>query len=589
MSKFQRQIDNIRSGIQEYAGKRRRLKNLDLFVLDNSLRETTVGQLRGHTIENKWGIYNEVKRVGFKHKIVASFSHMTRLGDTFIQQLHEKGEDMTYSYAFTELLEKVRNDDVEKYKKEIPIGMLKCKELGIKNIIIEADLVYKAIDYKKFNGKKICELFSHRFKWIRENLSRDSLIFINLRDLPDCMMRKPRRVFKVINYLSSLPADERPFGIVFEEQGKYLPEELGVWTKAIRKEMDKCGFEDGHLLIHCHQKWGFQDVTQLEILAQGANGIWAGLCEEGASMGHACSTVTLMNLVRMGNKKILKNFNCTELRKAAQNVTKITTARPPHPKQVVYGERALDMVFGMDQFTPNKKQFNMAAFFGEEPVMRMTTLASTGMIVARLQKMFGEDPQFTEERAQRMKEVMLEDLHANRKEEYMSAVGLAVLFDRSGGKLTEQMSEAIAKAEPKSLRIKELIEEIRAMWDEWDLSDGVKDDILDFDAFYNGFMAPYFGCYRCDETKLALKAIDMDADGKVDWNEFVLYLKWAGRQYPDVEGAEELLSIAFRKGLIPAMQDEVIKQPDLPTDDTMMEDEFLYPAFLDDEDDDFMC
>ena len=249
-----------------------------------------------------------------------------------------------------------------------------------------------------------------------------------------------------MNYLSSLSAKERPFGIIFEDpKGNSLPGEIGVWTAAIRKEMDRCGFTDGHLLVHIHEKWGFQDVAQLEALTKGANGIWAGLCEEGAAMGHASSTVTIMNLVWMGNKKILEKFNCTELRKAAQNVTKITTARPPHPKQVVYGERALDMVFGMDQFTPNKKQFNMAAFFGEEPVMRMTTLASTGMIVARLQKMFGEDPQFTEERAQRMKEVMLEDLHANRKEEYMSAVGLAVLFDRSGGKLTEQMNEAIEK------------------------------------------------------------------------------------------------------------------------------------------------
>ena len=445
MSKFHRQIKDVRAGIREFEGKRKRLKNLDLFVLDNSLRETTVGQLRGHTIENKWAIYNEVKRAGFKHIIVASFSHMTRLGDTFIQQLKEQNEDMSNMYAFSEFLEKVRNEDVEKYKEEIPVGMLKCKELGIKNIIIEADLVYKAIDYSKFKAKNMCELFSHRFKWIRKNLSKDSRIFVNLRDVPDAMMRKPRRVFKIVNYLSSLPPRERPFGIVFEEQGKYLPEELGAWTKAIRKEMDRCGFKEGHLLIHCHQKWGFQDVTQLEILAAGANGIWAGLCEEGASMGHACSPVTMMNLVRMGNQKILTKFNCTELRKAAQNVTKITTGRPPHPKQVVYGERALDMVFGMEQFTPNKKQFNMAEFFGEEPVMRMSTLASPAMIVKRLQNLFGEDPQFTEERAQRMKEVMLEDLHANRKEEYMSAVGLAVLFDRSGGQITAKMSEAIAK------------------------------------------------------------------------------------------------------------------------------------------------
>ena len=73
-------------------------------------------------------------------------------------------------------------------------------------------------------------------------------------------------------------------------------------------------------------------------------------------------------------------------------------------------------------------------------------------------------------------------------------------------------------------------------------------------------MAPYFGCYRCDETKRALKAIDMDEDGSVDWNEFALYLKWAAREYPDARDAEELLSIAFRKGLIPAMQDVVLEQ-----------------------------
>ena len=52
----------------------------------------------------------------------------------------------------------------------------------------------------------------------------------------------------------------------------------------------------------------------------------------------------------------------------------------------------------------------------------------------------------------------------------------------------------------------------------------------------------------------------MDEDGRVDWNEFALYLKWAIRQYPQTMTAEELLSIAFRKGIIPAMRDVVILQ-----------------------------
>ena len=36
--------------------------------------------------------------------------------------------------------------------------------------------------------------------------------------------------------------------------------------------------------------------------------MWASLCEEGAAFGHACSSITLMNLVRMGNTKVLGKY-----------------------------------------------------------------------------------------------------------------------------------------------------------------------------------------------------------------------------------------------------------------------------------------
>ena len=72
-------------------------------------------------------------------------------------------------------------------------------------------------------------------------------------------------------------------------------------------------------------------------------------------------------------------------------------------------------------------------------------------------------------------------------------------------------------------------------------------------------MAPYFGCYECDDAKKGLQAIDMDSDRKVDWKEFCVYLKWAAHEYPEVDTKEELLIQAFTRGLIPAMQDEVQK------------------------------
>ena len=68
----------------------------------------------------------------------------------------------------------------------------------------------------------------------------------------------------------------------------------------------------------------------------------------GAAMGHASSCITIMNLIRLGNKKILDKYNCRYLRDAAVEVTHITTGEKPHPKQHVYGARALDLIFGLE-------------------------------------------------------------------------------------------------------------------------------------------------------------------------------------------------------------------------------------------------
>ena len=110
--------------------------------------------------------------------------------------------------------------------------------------------------------------------------------------------------------------------------------------------MNKAGWHDGILSVHIHEKWGLADMAVLECLMHGANGIWASICEEGAALGHACSIVTLMNLVRLGNTKVKDNYNLAKFREAAISVTKITTGESPHPKKPVYGERALDIVFG---------------------------------------------------------------------------------------------------------------------------------------------------------------------------------------------------------------------------------------------------
>lgn len=412
----------------------------------------------------------------------------------------------------------------------------------------------------KFTVDDMCKLIFKWIKWVFEHHPNvKPRILLNMRDLPLAMMTVPQRVLEVVTFLARLPQEYKMFALCFEDPlGEYLPEELEAWPASVRRTMDSNGWKEGKLLVHIHQKWDLQTASQLDCLSAGADGVWASLCEEGAALGHASSTVTMMNLVRMGNEKILKNFKCKYLRKAAFNITQITTGKNPHPKQPIYGARAADLVFGFLGIG----DFDVAEFFGIEAPVRITSLATVDMLIDRLTNLFGEDPQFNEKIAGQMKEKILEDLHKGRKEEYMSKVGIALLFDRSGGQLTEKMSEVIMLAKAAEPHHEVIIAEIREKWDEWDSQEEQhqqNDNCLTFDSFYHGFMAPYFGCYRCPDTRKAFKAIDMDSDGSVDWNEFLVYVRWALRQYPEITSADEAVSIAFEKGLIPAMRDEKLK------------------------------
>ena len=554
VSRMKADIDTVR------VQKRERLRDLDFFILDNSIRESTVGQLRSHTLENKQQIYQQVKRCGMHSIMVASFSHMTRVDDLFCQWLKDEGEDFSKLFAFSEVSEVLRNGVYD--TETVPIAMRKNQKYGVYNTLFEVDLADPDCEWgTKFTVDDMCQLLLKRMNWVYENINEKARIIINFRDLPIVMTQAPERLLTIVKFLATLPADKRLFALAFEDAtGDGLPEELEAWTASIRRVMDANGWASGKLLSHIHQKWDLQMASTLDCLSAGADGVWASLCEEGAAVGHACSSVTLMNLVRLGNEKVLKTYNCKEFRKAAIEVTRITTGKAPHPKQVLYGERALDLVFG----SMGVGDFNIADFFGEKTVNRITTLASNEMIRDRLINLFGENPQFTLDMAKKMRAKIMEDLESvpPRKEEYMSLMGIAVLFDRAGGKLTEKMSDAISHVKVKEPHHKAIIKEICELWDHWDSAElQSNDDCLQFDTFYHGFMAPYFGCYRCMDTKQALKALDMDNDGYIDWNEFLVYIKWALHEYPHVDNADQVLQIAFEKGIIPAMRDEKVRNP----------------------------
>merc|ERR1712060_814613 len=438
------------------------------------------------------------------------------------------GEDLSKAFAFSEVWEVIDENRIP--QPDLPIGLEKCKEFNIRNIFLEVDL-------------------------IRKTFSKDSLILINIRDFSATMQLFPERVWYFTHFFSSLPKKQRIFGLAYEDLGMTLPDELGLWTECVRNEMIQCGWEDGQLLHHQHEQWNDCAATTLECLASGATGMWAAVCMEGAGMGHADTCTAIMNLIRLGNEKVKKRYNCLHLRDAAINVTKEVTGKPPHERQPIYGKRSLDLVFGFIFSDPSMRGgFSMAEFLGVEKQVRISNMSNPEMILMKLREWFGENDQFTLDMAKKMQDTMLQNQINNRKEEYNSHAGLAMLFDQSDGKMTEEMAMTVAENSRSTKYIEGLIGEVKAMWDKYDPD---KTEKLSFRNFYDNFMGRYFGCYVCEDSQMALQAIDMDGDDGVDWWEFHHFLLWAGREYPRVENVEELMDIVFTKGIMPAMLDSV--------------------------------
>ena len=150
-------------------------------------------------------------------------------------------------------------------KDTVPTGLSKLKELGLWNVILEVDFSDDTYDFSKFTMADLCNLTAKWIRWAHDNMHKDAKVLINLRDMSDVMAENPIRVFQMVEYLAKMPANIRPFGMIFEEsRGTCQPEECGNWAKYIRKTMDANKWK-GHLLVHIHEKYGYADASQLEV------------------------------------------------------------------------------------------------------------------------------------------------------------------------------------------------------------------------------------------------------------------------------------------------------------------------------------
>jgi hypothetical protein len=608
--------------------KRRRLKNMKLFVLDNTLREPSVAATFGHTVNDKYESMKWVKKVGFTDVITGALGGTHQVDDTHCMELKESKADISNNWIFAGACSVF---DAE----NIPVGIVKAARYGITNVCLE--LGASDDDFFDWAGKGVegwLKELTLLLKWMNENLISEhgsARTILNMWDFPTAMLQDPRRVLDIVAGLANLPPGIRPMGFMFEEpMGEYFPSEVATWTAMLRKTMDDNGWpstfqtntcdahyadgqvmngkeeslaSDGILILHIHKTWGLGDAQNLEALAAGADGMCAAICEEGASMGHVSTAVQLTNLARLGNQYVTRRFNLKVLAEAARATTTLATGKPIHDRQVVYGPRAVEAVFGFAGIGGGVKDldfdrdgdgdadavdhFSLASLFGlDEPPVRLHILSTPGQFVERLQQCFGdecideavkkEDADFAEKAKAEGAEVLTigerlhKKVHANLNNdieaEYTSPVGLAKLYLGVTGGLIPEMQKAIAEqAAGAEDWQKALLEKAEANFKLVVERTGSTDSSLSFADFNKEFLEAYFTQHNQFATYFDKKmqrkvqdaisrVFDVNQDNRISWKEWRTWNLWAMTCYTgEVQTCDDLHNVIVRHAVLPLL------------------------------------
>ncbi|GBG33169.1 Hypothetical Protein FCC1311_093932 [Hondaea fermentalgiana] len=540
--------------------KLERLRTIDPFVLDNSMRETTVAQVKGHSLQDKLEILKHVRKTGLEHIIVGALGRLKRVDNELLEYFQDQNEDRSKFYLFTELFEKV-DPDTRLPNATLPASLQIAKDCGIPNVIVEIDLSHPDIDWNaalpRESDPPYFALLADRVAWIRAHLCADARIFFNFRDWLVTWHNHPTRVERVASFFANAAPEERIMGFCVEDpSGAFLPFQYADPVQRLREAMDQHDWADGHILVHIHKNYGLAEASALEVLALGATGVWCGIPDEGAAVGHACSCVLLTNLARLGNTRVLERYNFPALREAAIEITRLITDEPPHPRTEVYGARALDVIFeGINTANdPLAKNFDVNTLFQVPVQTRISTMATAPMMADRLAEVFGPEARQTASVAvcEQMVETLHDDLRQGREEEYQSTVGIFSLFERSGGVPTEAMISVIDH--DASLDKHPVLVALRAYFDVWDYKDHAKDDCISFDNFYDAFMARFLTCYSCEKARKLFAAADLSHDGAIQWREIALRAKWALTEYPKlVTNVQDLIGVIMERYFLPEM------------------------------------
>lgn len=419
------QAHAILAGAQE---KTDRLRNIQPYLIDLSLRENPVGARIGQTLADKLAILPRLREFGFRNILLGTLDYAMpdepEVDDDFMMYLRDHQLDMNGCFAFTDIGIAAADGTFTPSPSQ-----RKLQAYGVPNTLHEIYLS-KAGMAGQYDLETLRRSLPASIAWLNANIRGDDggrpRILINIVDGCDAFAEDPDTACSIL----SLLAEQAIEGISIEDdRGTYLPFQVGAFVAVARSFLPP----PLKLLVHMHAGGGFENASVIEALLNGADGAWGGLPKRAAIIGHASLGELIANLVRVGNPHMQASYRLDQLLQLATRFQVLDEEEPVPDDLPILGNNAYRLPLSFFRQQAGRFMDLPPEAIGGAYRYRICPVVSDAAVIAgRLAEVTGQAAEsFPEAVLNRMIRLMRRDLRAGKRIAYDEPAQLLQLFARA--------------------------------------------------------------------------------------------------------------------------------------------------------------
>lgn len=427
MSPSQKALENAHAILAEAQQKIDKLRSIQPYLIDLSLRENPVGSHIGQTLADKLSILPKIREFGFRNIHLGTLDYSMpdelEVDDDFMMYLRDHQIDMTGCFAFTDIGIAQADGTFTPSPSQ-----LKLQAYGVPNTLHEIYLSDAGMA-GQYDLETLRRSLPISIKWLNDNIRGDDggkpRILINIVDGCDAFAENPERTCAILSLLAEQPIE----GISIEDdRGTYLPLQVGAYVAVARSFLSP----PLKILVHIHAGAGFENASILEALLNGADGAWGGLPKRAAIIGHASLGELIANLVRIGNPH-MQDYRLDQLLPLATRLQMLDDEAPVPDDLPILGHNAYRLSLSFFRQQEGRFMDLVPEAIGGKYRYRICPVVSDAAVIAgRLAEVTGRPAEsFPNEVLEQMIRLMRRDLRAGKRIAYDQPEQLLELYARA--------------------------------------------------------------------------------------------------------------------------------------------------------------